>query len=89
MVLGDVGAEKYLEFTIIGDTVNIASRLQQVTREFQCDMVVSQELVSQVKEERAGDQNQSLLLDQLSPRGHINLRGRSGSVEVFTHTCKQ
>jgi PAS domain S-box-containing protein len=55
VVLGDVGTEDYVEFTVIGDTVNTASRLQQATRSVGCDLVVGQPLVDAVKGETAGD----------------------------------
>jgi class 3 adenylate cyclase len=51
VVLGDVGTEEYVEFTVIGDTVNTASRLQQAIRTLDCDLVVGQDLVNAIKAE--------------------------------------
>ena len=40
VVLGDIGLNR-LEFAVIGTTVNAASRLEALTREFGCAMVAS------------------------------------------------
>lgn len=54
VVLGNIGANR-LEFAVIGDTVNTASRLEALTRSLKVPLVVSDALVQQVlREERAG-----------------------------------
>ena len=53
VVLGNIGANR-LEFAVIGDTVNTASRLEALTRSLKVPLVVSDALVQQVlREERA------------------------------------
>lgn len=86
-VLGDVGAKEYVEFTVIGDTVNIASRLQQATRFLHCDLVVSQKVVNAIKEENEGE-NAKYLLERLEPHGVFDIRGRSQGVEISTLTIE-
>ncbi|MGI9568266.1 MAG: adenylate/guanylate cyclase domain-containing protein, partial [Desulfobulbia bacterium] len=83
VVLGDVGTEDYVEFTVIGDTVNSASRLQQASRSLNCNVVVGNGLVEQIKAEC--DSNEwSSLSDQLSHHGDLPIRGRSQSVDIWT-----
>jgi class 3 adenylate cyclase len=52
-VLGDVGTEHSLSFAVIGDTVNVASRLQSLTRELKTPLVVADAVVRQINGERA------------------------------------
>jgi PAS domain S-box-containing protein len=85
VVLGDVGTEEYVEFTVIGDTVNTASRLQQATRTLQCDLVVGQELVNAVKEENEREDTTNLL-ERLHPHGDLAIRGRTQAVRIWTLT---
>ena len=46
----DLGNEHGMSFTVIGDTVNTASRLQDVTRSLGTPLVVSDELVRKIGE---------------------------------------
>ena len=55
VVLGDIGLNR-LEFAVIGTTVNAASRLESLTREFGCAMIASDDLVQRARAE-AGSSN--------------------------------
>jgi adenylate cyclase len=50
VVLGDIGLNR-LEFAVIGTTVNAASRLESLTREFGCAIIASDDLVQQARAE--------------------------------------
>jgi adenylate cyclase len=81
-VIGDVGTEHSMSFTVIGDTVNTASRLQGLTRRFETPLVVGGPLIDAV---RTGASDASVpLLAQLQDQGEQILRGRAGAVQVWT-----
>jgi adenylate cyclase len=70
-IVGEMGYERATHLTAIGDTVNIASRLEQLTKEFAAELVVSQELL-----DRAG-------VDLGAYESHdVEIRGRQGRLTV-------
>ena len=78
-VIGDVGSEQGLSFTVIGDTVNTAHRLQALTRSFETPLVVGDPLVGAVK---MGPSGAAPLIDRLQDRGEQFLRGRTGAIRL-------
>jgi adenylate cyclase len=81
-VLGDVGTEQSLSFTVIGDTVNVAHRLQAMTRELATPLVVADSVVCQIQ----GGQAPGVipLPLELSNQGEHELRGRAGVIRIWT-----
>lgn len=82
-VMGDIGSERRMTFTVVGDTVNTASRLQRLTRELAVKLMVSDAAVQAAR--GAGPCNETAaLLDKLQDRGEQTLRGRQGNLRVWT-----
>jgi len=79
VVLGDIGLNR-LEFAVIGTTVNVASRLESLTREFGCSLVASDDLVQRARAETASS---NIALMPLVAKPALKVRGLEQPVDIW------
>ena len=78
VVLGAVGSERNLSVAVVGDTCNVASRLQALCRELDAEICIGDELIAAI-----GPDAPAPALAGLVERRGVTLRGRDEPVNVW------
>ena len=75
VIAGNVGSQEMLQYSTIGDTVNVAARLEQANKDYETDISFSQEIYTALTKELNSKANLS---------GEIVLKGRTTPTKVYS-----
>jgi adenylate cyclase len=74
VVLGAIGLPERSDYTAIGDTVNTASRMETLTKEYKVDAVLSGATAGHLRDDGV----------ELRSLGEAQIRGKSETLSIFT-----
>ena len=74
LMLGTIGAEDQMQTTVIADAVNLAARIEGMTKTFGVSMLLSGSVVADLPPDHKF---------RLRPLGAVRAKGKSQSVEIF------
>jgi adenylate cyclase len=73
VIIGDIGYRDHMVFTALGDAVNVAARLQDMTKTLGCEVVVSDDVCKTAR-----------LLPEAAERHTVPIRGRAEPMTVHS-----
>ncbi|MGJ4897101.1 adenylate/guanylate cyclase domain-containing protein [Bradyrhizobium oligotrophicum] len=73
VIVGEIGYRDHMVFTALGDAVNVASRLQDMTKTLGCQVIISDEVYARAR-----------LGSDVLPQREVEIRGRAEPMRVRT-----
>ena len=75
MIAGNIGSDRILQYRTNGDTVNVASRLEQRNKEFSTEILFSHEIYTSLTKD---------LYNRAKYQGEISLKGRDNKTRAYS-----
>ncbi len=76
-IVGNIGCNEKLNYTAIGDEINVSSRIESLTKHYGVDILITENVISELKKEHNDKKFLYRLLD------YVKVKGKNKAIKIY------